>query len=76
MEISCDEVILELSSYVDRDLDRDLYRDIESHLAKCHDCTVILDGVRNVVALFSDERLFTLPAGFSTRLREKLLSHR
>lgn len=73
MEISCKEVIRELSAYIDQDLDPGLRSQIEGHLADCHHCTAILDGARNVIRLVSDKRSFDLPVGFSQRLRERLL---
>lgn len=76
MEISCAEVLRELSGYVDRDLEPQLRRNIELHLKECRECTAILDGIRNVVLLVGDGRLSELPAGFSDRLRERLLAHR
>jgi len=75
MEISCAEVLRELSGYVDRELEPRLRRNIESHLKGCRDCTAILDGIHNVVILVGDRRLFELPAGFSDRLRERFLAH-
>jgi len=72
MEISCREVIRELSGYIDHDVRPDLRRDIEEHLANCRDCTAIYDGARNVIRLIGDGRSFELPAGFSQRLRDRL----
>jgi predicted anti-sigma-YlaC factor YlaD len=72
MEISCREVIRELSGYIDQDVRPELRRQIEEHLAKCRHCTAVYDGTRNVIRLIGDGRTFELPAGFSERLREKL----
>jgi anti-sigma factor (TIGR02949 family) len=72
MEISCREVIRELSQYIDHDLEHGLRREIEEHLARCRHCTAVYDGTRNVIRLIGDDRTFELPAGFSQRLRDKL----
>ncbi|HEV2730216.1 MAG TPA: zf-HC2 domain-containing protein [Terriglobales bacterium] len=72
VEISCREVIRELSKYIDQDLDTDLRVQIEAHLADCKHCTAIYDGIRNVITLMGDDRSFDLPAGFSQRLRNSL----
>jgi len=74
VEISCREVVRELSDYIDKGLDARLRRQIEQHLACCSHCTAIYDGVRNVVTLIGDDRSFELPAGFSQRLRVRLHS--
>jgi putative zinc finger protein len=74
VEISCREVVLELSDYIDEGPDPRLRRQIEQHLACCTHCTAIYDGVRNVVTLIGDDRSFELPVGFSRRLRARLKS--
>ena len=75
MDISCLEVIRELSNYIDEDLNPQLRVDIEAHLPKCAHCTAIYDGLRNTITLTGDGRIFELPPGFSQRLRG-LLSQR
>jgi hypothetical protein len=72
VEISCLEVIRELSKYIDEDVNLELRAQIEAHLAKCAHCTAIYDGTRNVITLVADERTFELPSGFSQRLKGRL----
>jgi anti-sigma factor RsiW len=72
VEISCLEVIRELSNYADDTVDPGLRQHLNSHLAKCRHCTAVWDGMRNAIQLIGDEQSFELPAGFSRRLREKL----
>ena len=72
MEISCLEVIRELSNYVDQEITPNLKAQIEAHLPHCKHCTAVYDGERNVVRLLADERSFELPAGFSQRLRARI----
>ncbi len=72
MEISCLEVIRELSNYIDQDVAADLKAQIEAHLPTCKHCSAVYDGSRNVVRLIADDRSFDLPSGFSQRLRNRL----
>ena len=72
MVLSCTEVWREISNYIDDDLDDALRRHLEAHLAQCRHCSALLDSTRNVIVLTADERIFTLPAGFSARLRRRL----
>ena len=72
MEISCLEVIRELSNYIDQEITPDLKAQIEAHLPHCNHCTAIFYGSRNVIRLVADERSFDLPTGFSQRLRDRL----
>lgn len=75
MVISCEEVWRELSNYIDNDIDPALRAEMEAHFAQCKHCTAVLDGTRNVIRLVGDERAFTVPAGFSRRLYQKLSKH-
>jgi anti-sigma factor (TIGR02949 family) len=72
MEVSCLDVIRELSSYIDQDVAPDLKAQIEAHLPNCRHCSAVYDGSRNVIRLVADERTFDLPTGFSQRLRDRL----
>jgi anti-sigma factor RsiW len=72
VKISCMEVIRELSSYIESDLNDQLRLQISEHLAGCAHCTAIYDGTRNVIRLVGDGRSFELPAGFSERLRKRI----
>ena len=72
MEISCLEVIRELSNYVDKDVTPELRAQITAHLPTCAHCTAVYDGLRNTITLIGDNRSFQLPMGFSQRLRAKL----
>ena len=73
MEISCLEVIRELSNYIDEEVKAELRADIEAHLPNCAHCTAVYDGLRNTITLVGDTRSFELPSGFSQRLRDRLL---
>jgi len=72
MEISCLEVIRELSNYIDEEISPDLKARIQAHLPHCKHCAAVYDGSRNVVRLITDQRSFELPTGFSQRLRDRL----
>ena len=72
MEISCLEVIRELSNYIDKSVASQLREQILVHLPGCAHCTAVYDGLKNTITLTGDGRVFDLPAGFSQRLRAKL----
>ena len=72
MVLSCREVWREITNFIDGDLDPELRKVIEAHLEQCRHCTALLDSTRNIILLIADERTFTLPAGFSNRLRQRL----
>jgi hypothetical protein len=76
MVVGCEEVWRELSNYLDSEIDADLRAAIDAHLRGCKHCTAVLDGTRNVIRLYGDERMTELPPGFSDRLQQRLRADR
>ncbi len=66
--IPCEQVLQELSNFIDRDIDPVLRAEIEAHLAMCHRCSILHDTLRKVLVLVADERTFEIPVGYSERL--------
>jgi hypothetical protein len=75
MEISCEHVWREVSNYLDGDVDPRLRAVLEEHVRGCKHCAAVLDGTRNVMQLFGDDRVLEVPLGFDRRLRQKLEGH-
>jgi hypothetical protein len=45
---------------------------MDEHFRTCMKCASVLAGMKNVVALYGDERMLDVPAGFSRRLEKRL----
>jgi hypothetical protein len=69
---NCEEVWREISNYVDGDVDAGLRSSMDEHFKTCARCASVLAGTRNVVALYGDERMLEVPAGFGRRLEKRL----
>jgi hypothetical protein len=70
--LNCKKVLLEISNYLDGNLDEDLKRNIETHIHMCRHCKVVFDTTRKTIELYCDGKLFTLPDDVRTRLHESL----
>jgi putative zinc finger protein len=70
--VNCEQVWQEISNYIDGEIDPTLRAAFEDHVGQCKRCTAVLEGTRNVVELYSDERLFKAPLGYSWRLQRRL----
>ena len=68
----CEEVWQEVSNYIDNEVDAAQRAEMDAHAAGCKHCASLLEGTRNVVSLYGDERLFTLPAGYHRRVLGKV----
>jgi len=72
MVVGCEEVWREVSNYLDGEADPGLRLAIEEHLRGCKHCTAVLDGTRNVLQLYGDERMLEVPVKFGQRLHRRL----
>jgi hypothetical protein len=72
IEISCFEVWREVSNFIDYEVGAELRARMDAHFKNCAHCKAILDGTRNVVKLVGDGVEFEMPAGFSSRLQERI----
>jgi predicted anti-sigma-YlaC factor YlaD len=72
IQIPCEQVVREVSNYLDGEIKPELSQRMEHHFRGCHRCCAVLNGTRNVVALIGDERTFTVPPGFGERLYSRL----
>jgi putative zinc finger protein len=72
MVVSCEEVWREVSNYLDGEVEPSLRLAIEEHVRGCQRCTAVLDGTRNVLQLYGDERMLEVPLGFGQRLHRRL----
>jgi Putative zinc-finger len=72
MVVNCEEVWREVSNYLDGEVDPGLRAAMEEHFRGCKHCTAVLEGTRNLIQLYGDERMLQAPLGFSYRLHRRL----
>ncbi len=75
MVASCEQVWREISNYLEGEVGADLRLAMESHFRECKRCTAVLDGTRNVVKLFGDNRSLHVHAGFTAGWQNGLAGH-
>lgn len=70
--MNCHRVILEISNYIDGDLDAAVKLEIEQHLQRCGECTLVINQTKLTVEIFCDAQQVELPQDVRTRLHEAL----
>ncbi len=70
--IDCEQVLQELSNYLDSDVTEQLRQQIEEHIHSCGNCKVLVDTTRETLQLVAGEKVLEIPHGVSTRLLERL----
>ncbi len=72
MVVNCEHVWPEISNYLDGEVSPELRSALELHFRECKHCTAILDGTRNVIHLYGDDRSVQLPSGFTAGWQSRL----
>lgn len=70
--MNCEQVWKEVSNYVEGDVSPATRTAMDDHFNTCRDCRSVLDGTRNVIRLYSDERMIDVPSGFGRRLEKRI----
>jgi len=70
--MNCKEILVALSDYVDGDLDPELRRVLQKHLADCNPCQLVVDNLRQTITVYKSGRPLELPAELCERLRRVL----
>ena len=70
--VNCEQVYREISNYLEGDLDPALRSLMDQHFRICQRCSSVLEGMRNVIRLYGDERMIEVPTGFGRRLERRL----
>lgn len=70
--VSCEDILKQLSEYLDEETDPAYRAQIEEHLAHCQCCRLLVDSTRKVLVIVGDERTFEVPLGYDERLHARL----
>jgi hypothetical protein len=69
---TCGELLALLNEYVDGGVDPSVCKELESHLARCNPCRVVVDNVRKTITLYRKGEPCELPVAFRARLHAAL----
>ena len=70
--MQCNELIEQLSEYLDPEARAQLCREIEQHLAHCHDCTLYVDSVKKTIVIAQSGSAPAFPIALNDRLQAAL----
>src|SRR3989339_217022 len=74
--VSCKWILKYLSSYLDGDLSSSLKKEINEHIAFCHNCKSIYDNARLIREHIKNLPKVKTPDIFEVKLREKIASNK
>jgi hypothetical protein len=70
--MKCDELLKALNEYVDGFVDPAVCPQFEEHLSGCNPCQVVVDNIRQTIALYKAGEPYPMPPGFQKILRKTL----
>ncbi len=70
--MECNELIEQLSEFLDPDARAQLCREIEQHLAHCHDCRLYVDSVKKTIVIAQSGSAPAFPISLNDRLQAAL----
>ena len=70
--MNCDAVLLEISNYIDGEVDAVVRQQIEIHLHDCEGCTIIVNQTKRTVEIFCGDEPLALPQDVRSRLHQAL----
>lgn len=70
--LTCQEVLDQLSDYLDAEARAELVGEVEQHLGVCVHCRIEVDTLRRTILLYRQEERVVLPAHLNVRLSEAL----
>ena len=65
---NCQELLGQLSDYIDGELEITLCAEIEEHLSGCTDCRIMVDTIRKTIVLYHEQAPEDLPSDVKDRL--------
>jgi len=71
--VNCRDVIREVSSYLDGELELETISELQLHLDRCQDCRIIVDTVRKTIDIYCKAEPAPLPEDMRARLHEAMV---
>jgi anti-sigma factor RsiW len=74
IELKCDQLLGLLSDYLDEQIEDELRLEIESHIADCQNCRVVVDTTRKTITLVHacNDKPLPIPEDVRERLYKRL----
>jgi len=71
----CKKIILEVSNYLDNEMDAALRQELEEHMGCCPECRIIIDTTRQTIQVYRGCEPYPLPQSLHNRLQQAIREH-
>ena len=69
---SCEDVLAELSDYLDDELSDSLRKQVEAHMSHCRTCRAVYDSARKTLRIVTESGSFELSEDVSSRVASSI----
>ena len=69
---SCEDVLAELSDYLDDELAASLRKQVEEHMVHCRTCRAVYDSTRKTLQIVTESGAFELSEDVSSRIAKSI----
>ncbi len=59
--MTCTDFLSKMTDYFDGEVEPELLTEIQSHLAECDHCEILVDTTRQTIRVYRDHQVFELP---------------
>jgi anti-sigma factor RsiW len=70
--VKCKNIVVELSDYLDGELDQETLAEVQRHLERCEDCRLLVDTTRKTIQIYCNSEPVPLPDDVRERLHKAL----
>ena len=70
--LSCQDLLSDLSDYLDDGVSDEVRRDLEAHLAHCPTCEIVVDSTRKTLKIVSENFSYEIPPEVSGRILARI----
>ena len=70
----CEDVLAELSAYLDEELTADIRQQVEAHMQHCNTCRAVYDSTKKTLRIVTDSGSFELSEDVSNRISRSIRS--
>jgi anti-sigma factor RsiW len=72
--MNCTDFLKQLTDYFDGRVEPSLMREVQTHLAECHHCEVVLDTTRQTISIYREHEIYEFPPELEHRLHDAIMA--
>ncbi len=72
--MTCTDFLSQLTDYFDGQIDAELLAEVQSHIAECHHCHVVLDTTKQTIEVYRDNEIYDFSPEVQSRIHTAIMT--